>query len=78
MYIRSIRQICVQSTNEMSFLDTFIKQNWEEVTLSIVNKTAKDVELALSKSRRDLEDFKALISPAAAPYLEQMAQLSHA
>ncbi|MBW3545131.1 MAG: 2-iminoacetate synthase ThiH, partial [Bacteroidetes bacterium] len=27
--------------------------------------------------KRDLEDFKALISPAAAPYLEQMAQQSH-
>ena len=28
-------------------------------------------------THRTLEDFKALISPAASPYLEQMAQLSH-
>lgn len=35
-----------------------------------------DVASALSKSKRDLEDFKALISPAAAGYLEQMAKLS--
>jgi 2-iminoacetate synthase len=35
------------------------------------------VERALSKEKRDLEDFKALISPAAEPFLEQMAQLSH-
>ena len=28
-------------------------------------------------THRTLEDFKALISPAALPYLEQMAQLSH-
>jgi len=32
---------------------------------------------ALRKPRRNPEDFKALISPAAGPYLEQMAQLSH-
>ncbi|MCH2234708.1 MAG: 2-iminoacetate synthase ThiH [Crocinitomicaceae bacterium] len=50
--------------------------NWDEVKASIYNKTALDVEQALSKDRRDLEDFKALISPAAEPYLEQMAQLS--
>ena len=43
---------------------------------SINAKTTQDVEYALSKNKRDLEDFKALISPAAAPYLEQMAQLS--
>jgi 2-iminoacetate synthase len=35
------------------------------------------VERALGRLHRDLEDFKALISPAAAPYLEEMAQLSH-
>ena len=35
-------------------------------------KTAKDVEWALKSSKRTLEDFKAFISPAAEPYLEQM------
>ena len=44
---------------------------------SIYAKTASDVERALNKTKRSIEDFKALISPAAAPYLEQMAQLSH-
>jgi 2-iminoacetate synthase len=44
--------------------------------MSIFSKTAADVERALSKPKRDLEDFKALISPAAEPYLEQMAQQS--
>lgn len=34
------------------------------------------MERALTKEARDLEDFKALISPVAAPYLEQMAALS--
>jgi len=43
---------------------------------SVFNKTATDVEHALQNPKRDLEDFKALISPAARPYLEQMAQAS--
>ena len=36
--------------------------------------TAADVERALSKETCSIEDFKALLSPAAAPYLEQMAR----
>src|ERR1035437_7895039 len=51
--------------------------NWEEVKQSILSKTGSDVKLALQKEKRNLEDFKPLISPAATPYLEQMAQLSH-
>lgn len=53
------------------------RYNWDEISSSIYAKTASDVENALSKSKRDLEDFKALISPAAEPYLEHMAQESH-
>jgi len=47
---------------------------------SISEKTAQDVERALARpsGRVTLEDFQALISPAAEPYLEQMAGLSHA
>jgi 2-iminoacetate synthase len=59
-----------------TFSNIFDQYNWEDVKQSIYTKTAADVELALNKSIRDLEDFKALISPAAAPYLEQMAALS--
>ena len=36
--------------------------------------TAGDVERALSKSTCSIEDFKALLSPAAVPFLEQMAR----
>lgn len=50
--------------------------DWEEVKASIYEKTSIDVEKALQRSKRDLEDFKALISPAAENYLEPMAQLS--
>ncbi|MFT6845559.1 MAG: 2-iminoacetate synthase [Flavobacteriales bacterium] len=59
------------------FKNLFNTYNWDEVKSSIYSKTAADVERALSTSKSTLEDFKALISPAAQPYLEQMAQLSH-
>ncbi len=36
--------------------------------------TGADVERALSHDNLSIEDFKALLSPAAAPYLEQMAR----
>lgn len=36
--------------------------------------TARDVQRALSGDRCSIEDFKALLSPAAAPFLEQMAR----
>ncbi len=36
--------------------------------------TAADVERALSKDTCSIEDFKALLSPAAAPFLERMAR----
>lgn len=59
------------------FTSLFNTYNWDEVKQSIYAKTKFDVENALLKPKRNLEDFKALISPAAAPYLEQMAQMSH-
>ncbi len=58
------------------FQEEFEKYNWDEVHDRIYSKTTVDVERALAKTRRDIDDFIALISPAAAPYLEQMAQLS--
>lgn len=59
------------------FKEEIDKYNWEDVMRRIYAKTAADVERALHKSKRDIEDFMALISPAAAPYLEQMAQISN-
>jgi len=59
------------------FKDEFERYSWDEVQASIYAKTAADVERALHATKRSIDDFKALISPAAAPYLEQMAQLSH-
>jgi len=59
------------------FSEVFERYDWGAVRRSIYSKTAEDVERALGRTQRDLEDFKALVSPAAAPYLEEMAQLSH-
>ncbi len=53
------------------------KYNWQEIEKSIYSKTEKDVENAISKQERDIEDFKALISPAAKPYIEQIATISN-
>lgn len=60
-----------------SFKNIFDAYSWEEQKTTIYSKTAKDVEDAIASEKRTLEDFKALISPAAIPYLEQMAQASH-
>jgi len=65
-----------QLTTNNTFSEVFNQHNWDEITAQIYSKTPTDVERALVNSKRDIEDFKALISPAARPYLEQMAQLS--
>ncbi|MEO9571673.1 MAG: 2-iminoacetate synthase ThiH [Polaribacter sp.] len=56
-----------------SLFDTY---NWDFTLASIYDKTEVEVKNALAKDKLDLEDFKALISPAAQPFLEQMAQKS--
>ncbi|AKH19084.1 2-iminoacetate synthase ThiH [Sedimenticola thiotaurini] len=62
----------------MSFLSVFEQHTWEGMAERINGKQAADVERALDKpGKRDLDDFCALISPAATPYLERMAQLSY-
>ncbi|MCB4799789.1 2-iminoacetate synthase ThiH [Neotamlana laminarinivorans] len=59
-----------------SFKNILKTYSWEKTLASINSKTVHDVEHALTTEKRDLEDFKALISPAAKPFLEQMAQMS--
>lgn len=58
------------------FIDVFRKYEWQQVTDMVYAKQESDVEQALCGNRKRLDDFAALISPAAKPYLEQMAQLS--
>ena len=58
------------------FSDELEKISWEETTARINAKTEADVRRALSKEHCDVDDFMALVAPAAAPYLETMARLS--
>ncbi len=58
------------------FYDEIKKYNWDDTTRAINAKTARDVEIALGKEQLTVDDFMALISPAAVPYLEPMARLS--
>ncbi len=58
------------------FSEELEKYDWEATTAAIAAKTAADVERALAASHPGIDDFMALISPAAAPYLEAMARRS--
>jgi 2-iminoacetate synthase len=60
-----------------TFKSIFEQYNWDAIQSRIYQSTTKDVEQALTKTKRNLDDFLALISPAAQPYLEQMAQQCH-
>jgi 2-iminoacetate synthase len=61
----------------MTFYDVLAAHSWEDIRKAILQKTDRDVRRALAKSKRDLQDLMALLSPAAEPYLETMAQISH-
>ncbi len=58
------------------FYDEIKQYNWNDTTRCINSKTARDVEIALSKEHLNIDDFMALISPAGSAYIEPMAQLS--
>ncbi len=58
---------------ENGFNSIFEHYNWDETKASIQAKTSDDVRKALLQEKCSLEDFKALISPAAGPFLEEMA-----
>jgi len=60
-----------------TFSDEHSRYDWDEVRKSIDVKTIADVDRALAKrSQLSLDDFAALISPAAQPRLEIMARKS--
>ena len=53
------------------------KYDWNEINACIYKKTSKEVEQALHKNKQlNVDDFISLISPAATPFIEQMAVLS--
>ncbi len=58
------------------FLTEYSTYNWGGDKSSIYNSTEHEVERALMATHPTIEDFRALISPAATPYLEEMAKKS--
>jgi len=63
----------------MSFETLWRKHDFRAAADRIAAKSATDVQRALGRGRGNLsmEDLAALLSPAAAPFLEDMAQASH-
>ncbi|PUV25724.1 2-iminoacetate synthase ThiH [Sphingobacterium athyrii] len=55
------------------FKELLAQYRWEEVQAKIYGTSDRDVRHALNRDNLTLDDFIALISPAATPYLEQMA-----
>ncbi|MDR2814954.1 MAG: 2-iminoacetate synthase ThiH [Prevotellaceae bacterium] len=60
----------------MNFTELISGYDWDSIQSRIYAKAAGDVERALSRDKRSVEDFMALVSPAAQAYLEPMAALS--
>lgn len=58
------------------FSDELKKYDWDDTSARIMSMTVADVERALAKERLDDHDFMALVSPAAAPFIERMARRS--
>ena len=63
----------------MTFVSTWKQHDFAEVARTVASKSPADVRRALNRvgSGLTLDDFAALLSPAAEPLLEEMAQLSH-
>lgn len=61
----------------MSFYDELARWPYETLDALIASSTADDVLRALAASRPGPADLAALLSPAAMPYLEDMAQRAH-
>ena len=60
-----------------TFKSIFEQYDWNSIQTKIYQTSVREVEQVLAKNKLDLGDFLILISPAAKPYLEQMAQKCH-
>ena len=61
----------------MTFHDIYEQLRWDDISEAIQNTSAAQVRACLERKRHSIEDAVTLLSPAAAPYLEEMAQLAH-
>jgi 2-iminoacetate synthase len=57
----------------MSFVDEFSKLNVDDLSLKLYASTASDVKRALSAPQGNLQSLMSLLSPAAKPFIEEMA-----
>ncbi|MBB1138785.1 2-iminoacetate synthase ThiH [Myroides sp. WP-1] len=60
----------------MTFYDIYTTYSWASIQQQLDETTAAQVRQSLYKPKRNLTDFLHLISPAARPFLEEMAQIS--
>jgi 2-iminoacetate synthase len=60
-----------------NYKDIFNQYDWDSLEKEIYSFSSKDVENVLEKDKINIDDFKVLISPAAKPFIEEMAQRSH-
>ncbi|QCX54019.1 2-iminoacetate synthase ThiH [Elizabethkingia sp. JS20170427COW] len=59
-----------------TFANIFQQYDWDTIKEKIYACTRDDVQFSLTKKHKNLDDFLTLISPAAAEFLEVMAQMS--
>ena len=61
----------------MEFYDELKRYPWDEIAHQLESRTVSDVERALAAPSPKLDDFMSLLSPAAEPFLETLAQRAH-
>ena len=61
----------------MNFMDIYKSLDWRAISGRIQNVTKSEVETSLSKPHLVWQDAATLFSPAARPYLEDMARRAH-
>lgn len=59
------------------FKEIFDQYDWDKIKEKIYATREQQVKHVLAKSKRNLQDFLTLLSPAAAPFLEEMAAQCH-
>ena len=64
-------------TTDTTAYDVLRAYDFDTLQREIYSKTAADVQRALTTPHRTIADFMALVSPAAVPYLEEMAREAH-
>lgn len=59
-----------------TFKNAFIQHDWTEIKERIYSTSRSDVQRSLHKRKKTIDDFLALLSPAASSELETMAQIA--